>query len=132
MEKKTALSIAGSDPSCGAGLQADLKSFNVIDVYGLTVVTCVTVQNTQKVKKIIKLDKKVVGEQIDFLADDIRIDTVKTGMLYDKEIVYIVSKKILQFSAFKQSGQHGLLRSLLNALISSNLSKLFKLFLNQG
>lgn len=94
MEKKVALSIAGSDPSSGAGIQADLKSFSFLGVHGITVVTCVTSQNTQQVKKIHKLPAKIIENQIDVLFEDFNIDAVKTGMLYDEEIIECVAKKI--------------------------------------
>ena len=75
MEKKVALTIAGSDPSSGAGIQADLKSFNYLGVYGLTVITCVTSQNTKQVKKIKKLPAETIENQIDVLFEDFHIDT---------------------------------------------------------
>jgi len=97
MKKKVALSIAGSDPSGGAGIQADLKSFSYIGVYGLTAITCVTVQNTQTVKKIEKIPVKIVESQIDTLYDDFTIDAVKTGMLYSSDLVRCVAKKVKKY-----------------------------------
>jgi hydroxymethylpyrimidine/phosphomethylpyrimidine kinase len=96
MKKKVALSIAGSDPSSGAGIQADLKAFTALRVHGVTVVTCITVQNTQQVKTIHKLPVGLIEKQIDVLYEDIHPDAVKTGMLYDEEIVGCVAKKIKQ------------------------------------
>ncbi|UCH72294.1 MAG: bifunctional hydroxymethylpyrimidine kinase/phosphomethylpyrimidine kinase [Thermoplasmatales archaeon] len=96
-ENKIAMSIAGSDPSGGAGLQADLKVFNFLGVYGITVTTCVTVQNTKKVKNLYKIPVKIIEEQIDTLLEDVKPDVVKTGMLYDEEIVKSIAKKIEQY-----------------------------------
>ncbi len=97
MKKKIALSIAGSDPSGGAGVQADLKAFTALDIHGVTAITCITAQNTKHVKTIYKLPTKLVEEQIDAILDDMHPITAKTGMLYDKDIVNIVAKKIIQY-----------------------------------
>jgi hydroxymethylpyrimidine/phosphomethylpyrimidine kinase len=97
MEKKIALSIAGSDSSGGAGIQADLKSFSYLGVHGITVVTCVTAQNTRKVKTIYKLPPDIIEDQIECLFDDFSITAVKTGMLFDETIVRIVAKKLKVF-----------------------------------
>ncbi|MCK5261421.1 MAG: bifunctional hydroxymethylpyrimidine kinase/phosphomethylpyrimidine kinase, partial [Thermoplasmatales archaeon] len=97
MKKKIALSIAGSDPSSGAGIQADLKSFSFLGLHGTTVVTCITSQNTRRVKKIHKLPVEIIENQIDVLFEDFNIDAVKTGMLYDEEIIKCVVKKISEY-----------------------------------
>jgi len=97
MRKKIALSIAGSDPSGGAGIQADLKAFTALGIHGVTAITCITSQNTQRVKKIHKLPIKVIENQIDVLLEDMQPDAVKTGMLYDEEIVNMVAEKIKQY-----------------------------------
>lgn len=97
MEKKVALSIAGSDPSGGAGIQADLKSFSHIGVYSLTVITCVTAQNTQTVKRIEKIPVKLIESQIDTLYEDFTIDAVKTGMLYSSDLVRCIAKKVREY-----------------------------------
>ena len=94
---KVALSIAGSDPSGGAGIQTDLKSFTTLGIHGTTIITCITVQNTSRVNNILKLPAEIVGEQIDAVFEDIKPDAVKTGMLYDIDIVDIVSKKIKKY-----------------------------------
>jgi len=94
MEKKIALSIAGSDSSAGAGIQADLKSFSYLGVHGITVVTCVTAQNTRQVKTIYKVPIDIIEDQIESLFEDFSITAVKTGMLYDETIVKIVAKKL--------------------------------------
>lgn len=94
MNKKIVLTIAGSDSSSGAGIQADLKSFSRIGVYGLSAITCVTSQNTMNVKNIFRLPNPVIESQIDCLFEDFNIDAVKTGMLYDEKIIKLVSKII--------------------------------------
>jgi hydroxymethylpyrimidine/phosphomethylpyrimidine kinase len=96
-KKKIAMSIAGSDPSSGAGIQADLKAFTALGIYGTTAITCITAQNTQQVKTIYKLPVELIENQIDILYEDMQPDAVKTGMLYDEEIVKCVAKKIKQY-----------------------------------
>ena len=97
MEKKVVLSIAGSDPSSGAGIQADLKSFSFLNLHGVTAVTCITSQNTMRVEKIHRLPLDIIESQIDVLFEDFTIDAVKTGMLFDEEIIQLVSKKIDEY-----------------------------------
>jgi len=97
MKKKIALSIAGSDPSGGAGMQADLKAFTALGIHGVTAITCITAQNTKNVKTIYKLPTKLVEDQIDTILDDMHPSAAKTGMLYDKDIVNVVAKKITQY-----------------------------------
>jgi hydroxymethylpyrimidine kinase/phosphomethylpyrimidine kinase len=97
MEKKKALSIAGSDPSGGAGVQADIKTFNMLGVHGSAIPVCITVQNTCKVKMIHPLPIRVVEEQIDHLLEDTSFDAVKTGMLYSSRIVHSVAEKIKEY-----------------------------------
>ena len=94
MEKKVVLTIAGSDSSAGAGIQADLKSFSSLGLHGVTVITCVTAQNTKQVRSIFKVPGRVIINQIESLVDDFTITAVKTGMLYDEEIVRIVSNQL--------------------------------------
>lgn len=94
MEKKIALSIAGSDSSGGAGIQADLKSFSYLGIHGVTVITCITAQNTRQVRTIYKLPLDNIENQIESLFDDFSITSVKTGMLFDVAIVRLVAKKL--------------------------------------
>ncbi len=94
MVKKVALSIAGSDSSAGAGIQADLKSFSYLGVYGTTAITCITSQNTQQVRTIYKVPVDVIEQQIETLFDDFTIAAVKTGMLFDEEIVHVVARQL--------------------------------------
>lgn len=87
---KTALTIAGSDSCGGAGVQADLKTFTLLGVYGMSALTAVTAQNTLGVKKAIELDAELVRLQIDTVAGDIEIDATKTGMLSSIAIIEVV------------------------------------------
>jgi hydroxymethylpyrimidine/phosphomethylpyrimidine kinase len=87
---QVALTIAGSDPSAGAGIQADLKTLHAHGVYGLTAITAVTVQNTQKVFGVQKVKPEIVRDQILCLYDDFEIKAVKIGMLLDTDIVYSI------------------------------------------
>jgi len=98
MKQKIALSIAGSDPLGGAGIQADLKAFASLGLHGTTVVTCITAQNTQRVKEMHKLPINVIEKQFDVLLEDFKIDAAKVGMLYDKEIVRCIAKKIKKYN----------------------------------
>ena len=91
---KTALTIAGSDSSGGAGIQADLKTFSVLGVYGMTAITAVTAQNTLGVKQVLELDPELVRRQIDVSASDIGVDACKTGMLAGVKMVEVVEDAI--------------------------------------
>lgn len=91
---KIALTIAGSDPTGGAGLQADIKVFNHFGVYGLSVVAALTAQNTTIVSSIVKIEAEFIEKQLDTLLNDIRPDAVKTGMLYSVDTIKTLSKII--------------------------------------
>jgi len=94
---KIALTIAGSDSSGGAGIQADLKTFSALGVYGMSVLTSITAQNTIGVQGVHDLPPDFVGLQIDSVMQDIGADAVKTGMLSNAQIIKIVSKKIKEY-----------------------------------
>ena len=85
------LTIAGSDSGGGAGLQADLKVMTSLGVYGMTVVTAITAQNTLGVSKIQGIDLDVIEAQIDAVVNDIGVDAIKIGMLSSPEIVHCVA-----------------------------------------
>src|SRR5256885_3325005 len=87
---KTALTIAGSDSSGGAGIQADLKTFSWLGVCGMSAITAVTAQNTLGVKESLTLSAELVRQQIDVTAGDIQVDATKTGMLPSVEIIEVV------------------------------------------
>jgi len=89
-----ALSIAGSDSSAGAGIQADLKTFSALGVYGLTAVTCIVAEIPGKVSRIEPVSAKIVGEQIEALAKNFQIAAMKTGLLCSAEIVSAVAKAL--------------------------------------
>jgi hydroxymethylpyrimidine/phosphomethylpyrimidine kinase len=87
-----ALTIAGSDPSGGAGIQADLKTFSALGVYGTSVVTALTAQNTQGVTGVHVVPTDFVTQQLETLAVDVRLDAIKIGMLANAEIVAAVGE----------------------------------------
>ena len=93
-----ALTIAGSDPSGGAGIQADLKTFHQRGVYGTSVITLVTVQNTQRVSAVEILSPELVGGQLDAVLEDIPPAAAKTGALGDQKIVELVADKARKFT----------------------------------
>src|SRR3954449_199210 len=78
---KTALTIAGSDSGGGAGIQADLKTFSALGVYGTSAIAAITAQNTVGVRAIFELPADLVAAQIDAVVEDLGADAVKTGML---------------------------------------------------
>lgn len=85
------LSIAGSDPSGGAGIQADLKTFSALGCYGMAAITALTAQNTQGVTGVHVPDASFIAQQIDMIFADVRVDAVKIGMLGSPEIVHAVA-----------------------------------------
>ena len=88
------LTIAGSDSSAGAGIQADLKTFSALGVYGLTAVTCIVAEVPGKVSRIEPVTARMVGEQIKVLLKNFRVGAIKTGLLCSAEIVRAVAKAI--------------------------------------
>lgn len=97
MEVQKALTIAGSDSGGGAGIQADLKTFQELGVYGMSALTAVTAQNTLGVHGVYPLTKEAVTEQIQAIGEDMGTDALKTGMLFNAEIIKAVSEKINQY-----------------------------------
>src|SRR5690242_12877038 len=89
-----ALTIAGSDSSAGAGIQADLKTFTALGVYGLTAVTCIVAEVPRKVSRIEPITARMVRDQIEVLLKDFRVDAVKTGLLCSADIVCAVADAI--------------------------------------
>lgn len=85
-----ALTIAGTDPSGGAGIQADLKTFSALGAYGCSAMTALVAQNTQGVQSVYRIEPDFVAAQIRSVLDDIRIDSIKIGMLSETDIVEAV------------------------------------------
>ena len=88
------LSIGGSDPSSGAGIQSDIKTFSNYDVYGFTVITAITSQNTRKVTSIEPVSTKSLRAQLDSILSDFHIDAIKIGMVYNSQIIKIIHSKL--------------------------------------
>ena len=91
------LTIAGSDSSAGAGIQADLKTFAALGVYGTCAITAITAQNTRGVTAVQETPPDIVAAQIDAVAADIRPDAVKTGMLASAPIIEVVAAKVREY-----------------------------------
>ena len=94
----TALTIAGSDSSGGAGIQADLKTFSALGVFGASVITAITAQNTQGVRGIQAVSPEIVKEQLCAVWEDLTIDAVKIGMLHNQTTVGLVAEALRRFS----------------------------------
>ncbi len=92
-----ALTIAGSDSGGGAGIQADLKTFGALGVYGMSVLTALTAQNTRGVQAVFELPPDFVAAQIDSVLGDIGADAVKTGMLANAAIIEVVAEKMREY-----------------------------------
>ena len=95
---KKAWTIAGSDSGGGAGIQADLKTFAALGVYGTSALTAITAQNTLGVTGVQELTPDMVGAQIDAVISDIGTDAVKTGMLSNSRIIQVVADKVAEHS----------------------------------
>ncbi len=93
-----ALTIAGSDSGGGAGIQADLKAMSALGVYGASVITAVTAQNTQAVTAVHGIPLDVIAAQIDAVLSDLNVGAIKIGMLATPEIIQTVSNGIASFS----------------------------------
>src|ERR1700719_735341 len=88
-----ALTIAGSDSSAGAGIQADLKTFAALGVYGLTAVTCVVAEIPGKVSRVEAVSSRMVRDQIEVLVKNFEVGSIKTGLLCSAEIISVVAKE---------------------------------------
>ena len=92
-----AMTIAGSDSGAGAGVQADLKTFAAFGVYGTSVITAVTAQNTQRVTQVLELPPAMIAAQMDAVIQDIGTSALKTGMLANADTVTVVAEKIREY-----------------------------------
>ncbi len=96
---KTALTIAGSDPSGGAGIQADLKTMLANGVYGMSAITALTAQNTMGVTAISEVSPELLVQQLDAVFTDIFPDAVKTGMVSNAELIEVIAEKLSFYKA---------------------------------
>lgn len=95
-ERRVALTIAGSDSGGGAGIQADLKTFQAFGVFGTSAITAITAQNTLGVRAVQKIEPDVVAEQIRAVAEDLEPQAAKTGMLADAPIIETVAATLAE------------------------------------
>ncbi|MBY0120450.1 bifunctional hydroxymethylpyrimidine kinase/phosphomethylpyrimidine kinase [Bacillus sp. S/N-304-OC-R1] len=123
---KTALTIAGSDSGGGAGIQADLKAFAANGVFGMSVITAVTAQNTKEVRSVQNIDLPIIQDQIEAVFDDIRVDAVKIGMLSSPDTVKTVTGSLKKYNPdyivldpvmVSKGGHHLLQKEAIKALI---------------
>lgn len=96
---KKILTIAGSDCSGGAGIQADIKTITAHGMYAMSAITALTAQNTTGVYGISEVPAEFVSEQLDCIFTDIRPDSVKIGMVYDKDIIKTIAEKLAEYKA---------------------------------
>lgn len=96
---KKVLSIAGSDCSGGAGIQADLKTITAHKLYGMSVITALTAQNTTGVSGIYEVSPEFVKQQLDMVFTDIYPDAVKIGMVSDPSVIEVIAEKLLEYRA---------------------------------
>ena len=99
MKMKTALTIAGSDSSGGAGIQADLKTMTTNGVYAMSVITALTAQNTTGVRAIQETTPAFLKQQIDAIFEDIFPDAVKIGMVANSELIRVIAERLRFFDA---------------------------------
>jgi hydroxymethylpyrimidine/phosphomethylpyrimidine kinase len=99
---KTCLTIAGSDPSGGAGIQADLRVFQALGVYGVSAVTSLTSQNTLGVQSLYPISADFIGKQLESLFSDISVDAIKIGMMVNADIMLSVVEKIKEYIVHRE------------------------------
>ncbi|GIO26568.1 bifunctional hydroxymethylpyrimidine kinase/phosphomethylpyrimidine kinase [Ornithinibacillus bavariensis] len=122
----TALTIAGSDSGGGAGIQADLKTFAANGVFGMSVITAVTAQNTMEVRSVQDIHLSIIKDQIDAVFEDIPVDAVKIGMLSSTATVALIAENMKKYKPFhivldpvmvSKGGSHLLQKEAIEALI---------------
>lgn len=96
---KTALTIAGSDSSGGAGIQADIKTMTANGVYAMSAITALTAQNTTGVQGILEVDPEFLAQELDSVFTDIRPDAVKIGMVSSSALIRVIAQKLRQYGA---------------------------------
>ena len=96
---RTALSIAGSDSSGGAGIQADLKTMTMNGVFAMSAVTALTAQNTTGVRSVMEATPAFLADELDAVFEDIRPDAVKTGMVSSSALIRVIAQKLRQYEA---------------------------------
>ena len=96
---RTALSIAGSDSSGGAGIQADLKTMTMNGVFAMSAVTALTAQNTTGVRSVLEATPAFLADELDAVFEDIRPDAVKTGMVSSSALIEVIAQKLRQYEA---------------------------------
>ncbi|MBI6871202.1 bifunctional hydroxymethylpyrimidine kinase/phosphomethylpyrimidine kinase [Clostridium aciditolerans] len=96
---KKVLTIAGSDSCGGAGIQADLKTMSALGVYGMSVITAITAQNTIGVQNVMEVSKELIEAQIRSIFDDIEVDAVKIGMVSNIEIIKTIKDLLIEYNA---------------------------------
>lgn len=97
-KKKILLSIAGSDPSCGAGIQADLQVFKQKGFYPTTVITAITVQDSKRVYKVLPIDPNIIAEQISIILNDFQVSGIKIGLIPNIESLETIFESIKNFN----------------------------------
>ena len=98
---RTALTIAGSDSSGGAGIQADLKTMIANGVYGMSAITALTAQNTTGVSAVMEVTPDFLAQEIDIVFTDIRPDAVKIGMVSSSELIRVIAGKLKDYKTEK-------------------------------
>lgn len=101
MSMRTALSIAGTDPTGGAGIQADLKTMTLNGVFAMSAVTALVAQNTMGVREIVQVDPAFLRAQIDAVFEDIFPDAVKIGMVFSRDLVEVIAQRLRFYQASK-------------------------------
>lgn len=96
---KTALTIAGSDSSGGAGIQADLKTMSALGVYGMSAITALTAQNTLGVQGIMEVTPDFLAQQLESIYSDIKPDAVKVGMVSSSPLIEVIAKKLKKYQS---------------------------------
>ena len=94
---KTALTIAGSDSSGGAGIQADIKTMTVNGVYAMSAITALTAQNTTGVYDVMEVTPEFLGKQLDLIFTDIYPDAIKIGMVSSKALINTIAEKLTEY-----------------------------------